>query len=70
MRLLSIDCVIEILDLLSMCVNIESVIIKFKDLSSTEGASTKETIAKVKNGFLKKVGITCEVNILRDRKVK
>ena len=66
MRLVSIDCAIENLDLLSTCVNIESVIIRFNDLSSTEGTSSKETITKVKNGFLKKVGITCEVNSVFD----
>ena len=66
MWLLGIDCVIEILDLLSTCVNIESVIIRFKNFSSPEGTTSKETITKVKNGFLKKVGITCEVNICQD----
>ena len=57
LKLESFGDAIELLDLLSECQNLESVVLRYLDTSSFEIVDTKDTIIEGKNDFYRKVGI-------------
>ena len=54
---------IEILELLSNCMNIEYVLINYKDASSPLISDPEEAIRQAKSNFYKKVDLACRVFI-------
>ena len=62
--IINIDDAIEVLSLLSNCINIENVCIYYKNNTDPDSWSTEDAIRKAKNRFYNNVDIAWRVNII------